>query len=287
MADERYNLIGVVRANGAKMTKPKDGSEGKSYAEVQIEDINGMKVMWTTFQLSVAQPLLLGKWYEFEVATPGKKEGGGVWHNLEKVIRGPMPKPEAGTQGGEAAMASTGPGHTVKTDAQFKIERTSLQRQGAMGIVLRLMELGVTLPQMGDTVEEVLKHAATVEAFYERDIEQPAPATKKRSRKAEQGKLATEPATEPDDRTDDRTDEAKAAEVDAMGADKSESEPERMPAFANGGELMMKVTSTWRGKSSSDLCELLKVKRPVEITDLDAAWAKAVEEWGEPAEVAA
>ncbi len=286
MADERYNLIGVVRANGAKTTTPKDGGEGKAYAEVQIEDINGMKVVWTTFHMSMAQPLVLGKWYEFEVATPAKKEGSGVWHNLEKVIRA-VDKPAAGTKGEEAAVAATGPAHTVKSDAQFRIERTSLQRQGAMGIVLRLMELGVTLPQMEETLVEVLKHAATVEGFYERAIDQPAPAAKaKRERKApQQGKLATEADAEPLAEVEARTDDAKAAEVEEMGVD--HPGPERVPAFANGGELMMKVTSTWRGKSSSDLCELLKVKRPVEITDLDAAWAKAVKEWGEPEEVAA
>ncbi len=282
MADERYNLIGVVRANGAKTTTPKDGSEGKPFAEVQIEDINGMKVTWTTFQTSMAQPLVLGKWYEFEVATPAKKEGSGVWHNLEKVIRGPMEKPEAGTKGEEAAVAATGPAHTVKSDAQFKIERTSLQRQGALGIVTRLIEHGIGMAELPDVVDKLLEEAVKVEAFYERAIDQPAAPAKRKT----QGKAAakTPPAEETkEDPSEEQR--AKNAEVEALGAPREE--PERVPAFGDVGKLLMKVTSTWKGKSSGDLCRIMKVDKPVEIEDFDAAWAKAVEEWGEPVEKAA
>ncbi len=282
MAD-KFNLIGVVRGINNTTTKASDAHpDGRPKLEVEIEDMVGAKAKWGTFHVSIAKDLQVGKWYEFEVATPPRQGEGrsGVWNNLESVVRGPMPKPEAGTQGGEAAMAATGPSHTVKSDAQFKIERTSLQRQGAMGIVLRLMELGITLPQMAETLDEVLKHATTVEAFYERDIEQPAPTTKKRQRKEpEQVKLATEAASKPEDRTD----EAKEAEVEAMGTDRAK--PERVPAFANVGELMMKVTGQFKGKTSGDLCALLEVKRPVDIEklDLDAAYAKAQEAWGEAA----
>ncbi len=80
-------------------------------------------------------------------------------------------------------------------------------------------------------------------------------------------------------------DTAKDAEVEALGAPREE--PERVPVFSTTGQLMMKVTSTWKGKTSGDLCQIVGVQKPVEIEDLDAAWAKAVEEWGDPADVAA
>ncbi len=284
MADERYNVIGVVRGKGEKVTTPKDGGEGKAFAEVQIEDINGMKVTWTTFHVTIAQPLQLGKWYEFEVATPSKKEGGGVWHNLEKVIRGPIDKPVVGTQGGEAAVAATGPAHTVKSDAQFKIERTSLQRQGALGIVTRLIEHGIGVEELGGVVDRLLEEAVKVEAFYERAIDQPAAPAKREARKANPKVDAATGPSEAEVSVSDE-DTAKDAEVEALGAPRDELE--RVPVFSTTGQLMMKVTSTWRGKTSGDLCEIVGVKKPVEIEDLDAAWAKAVEAWGEPVEVAA
>ncbi len=275
MADERYNLIGVVRANGAKTTTPKDGSEGKPFAEVQIEDINGMKAVWTTFHVSLATPLQLGKWYEFEVSTPAKKEGSGIWHNLEKVIRGPMEKPAAGTQGGEVAMAATGPAPTVKTDAQFKIERTSLQRQGALGIVTRLIEHGIGMNELSGVVDKLLEEAIKVEAFYERAVDQPAAPAKRSC-------VKTQPQVKlPEEEAEARTDDAKAAEVDALGVD--HPEPERVPAFANVGQLITKVTTEHKGKTSGDLCVLLGVDKPMDITDYDGAYTKAKEAWGEAA----
>lgn len=260
MADATYKLVGVVRSNGSKMTTPKDGGEGKPYAEVEIEDVVGMKVKWTTFHVSVVTPLQLGKWYEFEVSTPAKK-GGGVWHNLESVVRGPMQKPDPGTTGHEAASAAIGPAHTVKSDHQFKIERTSLQRQGAMGIVLRLMEVGIPMNQMEETITEVLKHSETIEAFYERPIAEQEAPKQKRSRKApEQAEL---PAREP--------------EAHAPSTNGTELQ---VPEFAHLGALLTWFTGEFKGKTSHDLCELMKVKAPSDIEDYAAAAEAAKAKWG-------
>ncbi len=282
MAD-KFNLIGVVRGNATSTTKPSDAHpEGRPKAEVQIEDITGVKATWGTFKVSTAKDLELGKWYEFEVMTPPKKEGGGIWHNLEKVIRGPMEKPETGSRGEAAAMAATGPAHTVKTDAQFKIERTSLQRQGAMGIVVRLVEAGIALDDLGPAVATILEHAATVERFYERDVSEEAVPAKgsigrvprrKAEAKATLPSDAGEeaPAVEPP--SDSKNGSATDEELEALGA----------PRFENAGALMMAVTSEFKGKTSGDLCKLVGVERPVDIEDYDGAYAKAKAAWGEAA----
>lgn len=266
MADGTYKLIGVVRGNATTMTKATDSSpEGRAKAEVQIEDVNGLKATWGTFHVSIAKELQLGKWYEFEVATPPRKEGQGVWHNLESVIRGPIEKPAPGTTGHQEAEAATGPAHTVKSDQQFKIERTSLQRQGAMGIVLRLMEVGITMENMGDTITEVLKHAETIETFYERPIAEQEAPKQKRSRKA------PEQTKQP---------ELEAPARAAAGAPSTNGHESAVPEFANVGKLLTWFTGEFRGKTSHDLCDLLGVKAPVDIEDYDAAARLAQEKWG-------
>lgn len=268
MADATYKLIGVVRGNAMAMTKPTDASpDGREKAEVQIEDVTGMKATWGTFHVSIAKDLQLGKWYEFEVATPARKEGQGVWHNLEGVIRGPIEKPAQGTTGHQEAEAATGPAHTVKSDAQFKIERTSLQRQGAMGIVLRLMEAGISLDNMGETITEVLKHAETIEAFYERPIaEQEAPKAKRERKAPEQPEL-----------------EEPAANADPAKEETAVSTNGHIPEFPNVGKLLTWFTAAYKGKTSKDLCDLVGVKAPTDIDDYDAAAQMVLDNWGAPA----
>lgn len=266
MADETYKLIGVVRGNAMATTKPTDASpEGRAKAEVQIEDVSGLKATWGTFHVSIAKDLQLGKWYEFEVATPPRKEGQGVWHNLEGVVRGPIDKPAPGTTGHQEAEAATGPVHTVKSDQQFKIERTSLQRQGAMGIVLRLMEAGIPMDEMEKTITEVLKHAETIESFYERPIAEQEASTPKRSR----GKAPEQPKLE-----EPAKDEAP---VPTNG---------HIPEFPNVGKLLTWFTAAYQGKTSKDLCELVGVDSPQDIDDYDGAAQMAIDNFGAPAAVA-
>jgi hypothetical protein len=266
MADATYKLIGVVRGNATTMTKATDASpEGRAKAEVQIEDVNGLKVTWGTFHVSIAKDLQLGKWYEFEVATPARKEGQGVWHNLESVICGPIDKPAPGTTGHQEAEAATGPAHTVKSDQQFKIERTSLQRQGAMGIVLRLMEVGISLDKMEETITEVLKHAETIETFYERPIAEQEAPKQKRSRKA------PEEAKQP---------ELEAPAPAAAGAPSTNGHESKVPEFAHLGALLTWFTGAFKGKTSHDLCDLVGAKDPASIDDWGAAARAAQEKWG-------
>ncbi len=274
MADATYKLIGVVRGNATAMTKATDASpEGRPKAEVQIEDITGLKATWGTFHVSIAKDLELGRWYEFEVSTPARKEGQGVWHNLEGVVRGPIEKPEPGTTGHQQAEASTGPAHTVKSDQQFKIERTSLQRQGAMGIVLRLMEVGITMDKMDETITDVLKHAETIEAFYERPIseQEPPKQRKSRAKAPEQPKLE-----EPEAKAKPPKDET-AASASTNG---------HIPEFANVGKLLTWFTASYKGKTSKDLCEVVGVDSPQDIDDYDAAAQMAIDNFGAPAAVA-
>ncbi len=269
MADATYKLIGAVRGIAATTTKPTDASpEGRAKAEIQIEDVTGMKATWGTFHVSIAKDLVLGKWYEFEVATPPRKEGQGVWHNLEGVVRGPIDKPAEGTTGHQEASAATGPAHTVKSDQQFKIERTSLQRQGAMGIVLRLMEVGIPMDKMEKTITEVLKHAETIESFYERPIAEQEAPKQKRSRKAPEQTKLEEPKAEPP------TDETPA------------STNGHIPEFADLGKLLTWFTRSYKGKTSKDLCDLVGVVSPQDIDDYDAAAQMAMDNFGAPATVA-
>ena len=262
MGDATYKLIGVVRGNATTMTKATDASpDGRAKAEVQIEDVTGMKATWGTFHVSMAKDLELGKWYEFEVATPAKAQGQGVWHNLEGVVRGPIEKPAPGTTGHQEAEAATGPAHTVKSDQQFKIERTSLQRQGALGIVTRLIEHGVGMNELAGVVDRLLEEAVKVEAFYERDIEQPAaPKSKGSPAKAEQSKLSVQ-------------------EPEVQTAPTNGAEPQ-VPEFTHVGNLLTWFTRTFTGKTSRDLCELVGVKAPTDIEDFAAAAEAAKAKWG-------
>lgn len=269
MADATFKLIGVVRGNATTMTKSTDSSpEGRAKAEVQIEDITGLKATWGTFHVSIAKDLELGKWYEFEVSTPARKEGQGVWHNLEGVVRGPIEKPVEGTTGHQEAELATGPAHTVKSDAQFKIERTSLQRQGALGIVTRLIEHGVAMNELAGVVDHLLEQATKVEAFYERDIEQPAVPKAKRQRKAPEQPTVEQPAAE-------------APKEEAPASTNG-----HIPEFPNVGKLLTWFTGAYKGKTSKDLCELVGVDAPTDIEDYDAAAQMVIDNFGAPAAVA-
>ena len=227
---EKFPLIAKVATKGEK-----EGQSG-NLAVLELEEADGGKFNWISFDPSAVKDVQVGKTYQFMVSRPPNKNGGRPYRNIESVI-------------GPADLTVARPGPATSTDdndsggqltAQLQaIEIQSVERRGAVDVVLRLMGLGVSLDDMGLALERVLGLAERVEAYYGH----------------------TEGASGTIDQ----------AEVSGGGNDDT-------PKLESVGDLLNAVKAKF-GKASPEVCEALGVGKPVEIKDYQAAWSKLVGLW--------
>lgn len=266
MAGE-FKIIGLCL--GVRTEAGGEGT-GVAFAMIKIQH-DGTTNEWKCWSTSEAKKCDAGNWYEFEVSTPPRKEGAGVWHNVNKVI-GPAEKPVA-NGGGPGAQAS----HPLKTDVQFAKERIGMNRHGAIKHVLTALGLAPNLTDPGpqtlsDFMDMVMGEAERLEAWYMRDPGQPASeAPKPKAERVVRNSVGAS-LDDPQEMTQLTSDTAPATNGHAV------------TTFANIGELLTLLRKDFN-KGPTDLCKLVGVDEVKEIKDFAATYKIAVEAWGTPVEV--
>ncbi len=271
--DNARSLKGKVLEVSISQTK-----NGRDMAAVKIADAAGEINTWRAWGKQAAS-LKIGGWYQFEVSTPPQDKGGGVWHNLDK-IGAPVPQPKGAVKAEDNGGPAGNGGARGKSDHQVIIERRSFERQGSVGKVIQLMELGYSLDELaGDVLDKVLAAAAKIEAHYSRRVDaDPVVASgwADIAQAQAQDPVPSEPAVDLEAPPADEP-EADAPEPEQPGANGT------APAgpFANVGELLTQLLQEHPDRTAGDLCQLLGVKAPREIGDLPAAYAVATEAWAD------
>ena len=258
-----FKIIGLCL--GVRTEAGGEGSD-KSWAMIKIQH-EGTTTEWKCWSTEEAKKADAGKWYEFEVTTPPKQQGNGVWHNVNKVL-GPAQQPTA-NGGGPGAQQS----HPLKSDVQFAKERIGMNRHGAVKHVLTALGLAPHLtdaaPQtLSEFMDMVMGEAERLEAWYQRDPGQPAS-------EAAKGK-AGKPAI--------NTPRSKEEAVQQAGEAVAEANGHSVQTFAHVGELLTLLKKEYN-KGPTDLCKLVGVDEIKEIKDLPATYKIAAEAWGTPVEV--
>ena len=164
-----------------KAEKPKDT------ITLELEESDGKKFSWKGFHVSEFQTLKIGSVHRITVSrTPNSDPKFQPWRNLESYV-GPAEMPASGemTSYGQG-MASGTPGATGgpggrggggPSPADRWNERISIESQGSIGTVLRMIESGMTLEEVASALPTVLELALTVEEHYaQAPKRRPAPA---------------------------------------------------------------------------------------------------------------
>lgn len=179
MAD-RFDIIAKIAGKTEGETK-----SNKSTIKLELEESDGKKFTWTSFHVSEYQTLKVGSTHQFTVSRPPNKDTQfQPYRNLEKYV-GPAEMPASGemTSYGQGVPTSgTGgggpPGNRGASPADRYAERISIESQGSIGTVLRLIESGMTLEQAEEAIPKVLELALKVEEHHAgAPIRRPAPAS--------------------------------------------------------------------------------------------------------------
>ncbi len=181
MAD-RFDIIAKIAGKTEGETQSK-----KSTIKLELEESDGKKFTWTSFHVSEYQTLKIGSVHQFTVSRPPNKDTQfQPYRNLEKYV-GPAEMPASGemTSYGQG-MASGTPGATGgpgrgggggPSPADRWNERISIESQGSIGTILRLIESGMTLEEAEANLPKVLELALKVEEHHAgAPTRRPAPA---------------------------------------------------------------------------------------------------------------
>lgn len=171
MAD-RFDIIAKIAGKTEGQTQ---GDKPKETIKLELEESDGKKFTWTSFHVSEFQTLKIGTVHQFTVSrVPNKDPKYQPYRNLEGYV-GPAEMPASGemTSYGQgvpaAAGGSTGApgrGGGGASPADRWNERISIESQGSIGTVLRMIESGMTLEEVASALPTVLELALTVEQHH-------------------------------------------------------------------------------------------------------------------------
>ncbi len=182
MAD-RFDIIAKIAGKTEGQTQ---SEKPKETIKLELEESDGKKFTWTSFHVSEFQTLKIGTVHQFTVSrVPNKDPKYQPYRNLEDYV-GPAQMPASGEmtslgQGiptdtpGATGGPSRGGGGASPTDRWN--ERISMESQGSIGTILRMIESGMTLEEVASALPTVLELALTVEEHHSQAPKRrPAPA---------------------------------------------------------------------------------------------------------------
>lgn len=170
MAD-RFDIIAKIAGKTEGQTQ---SDRPKETIKLELEESDGKKFTWTSFHVSEFQTLKIGTVHKFNVSrVPNKDPKYQPYRNLEAYV-GTAEMPASGemTSLGQGMPAeSTGgggaPGGNRGTSPVDRhAERISIESQGSVGTILRMIESGMTLEEVASALPTVLELALTVEQHH-------------------------------------------------------------------------------------------------------------------------
>ena len=182
MAD-KFDIIAKIAGKTEGQTQ---SDKPKETIKLELEESDGKKFTWTSFHVSDFQTLKIGTVHRFTVSRPANKNTEfNAYRNLEAYV-GPAEMPASGEMtslGQGASSSTTGGGAGVPggnpgpSPADRHAERISLESQGSVGTILRLIESGMTLEQAEEALPKVFELALKVEEHHAAaPTRRPAPA---------------------------------------------------------------------------------------------------------------
>lgn len=182
MAD-KFDIIAKIAAKTEGLTQ---SEKPKETIKLELEESDGKKFTWMAFHVSEFQPLKIGSVHRFTVSRPPNKDTSkSPFRNLEAYV-GPAEMPASGQmtsygQGtGGAGPTGGAPGRSGgggPSPIDRWNERISIESQGSIGTVLRMIESGMTLEEVASALPTVLELALTVEEHHaQAPKRRPAPA---------------------------------------------------------------------------------------------------------------
>ncbi len=170
MAD-RFDIIAKIAGKTEGQTQ---SDKPKETIKLELEESDGKKFTWTSFHVSDFQTLKIGSVHRFTVSRPPNKDTAfKPYRNLEAHV-GPAEMPAFGEMtslgqgiptesggGGGGAAGKSGP-----SPADTYAELISIESQGSIGTILRLIESGMTLEQAEEALPKVLELALKVEEHH-------------------------------------------------------------------------------------------------------------------------
>lgn len=172
MAD-RFDIIAKIAGKTEGQTQ---SEKPKETIKLELEESDGKKFTWTSFHVSEFQTLKVGSVHRFTVSRPPNKDTTfKPYRNLEAHV-GPAEMPAFGemtslgqgipTDTVEAAGGGGAAGNRGTSPADKYAELISIESQGSIGTVLRLIESGMTLEQAEEALPKVLELALKVEEHH-------------------------------------------------------------------------------------------------------------------------
>ena len=172
MAD-KFDIIAKIAGKTEGQTQ---SEKPKETIKLELEESDGKKFTWTSFHVTAFQPLKIGTVHQFTVSrAPNKDTKYQPYRNLEDYV-GPAQMPASGemTSLGQGMPTDTpgspgGPGRGGgggPSPADRWNERISIESQGSIGTVLRMIESGMTLEEAEANLDKVLELALKVEAHH-------------------------------------------------------------------------------------------------------------------------
>ncbi len=183
MAD-KFDIIAKIAGKTEGLTQ---SEKPKETIKLELEESDGKKFSWMGFHVSEFQTLKIGSVHRFTVSRPVNKDTSKQpYRNLEGYV-GPAEMPASGemTSYGQGTAPDTpgaaplGPGRSGggPSPADRHSERISIESQGSIGTILRLIESGMTLEKAEEALPKVLELALKVEEHHaEAPKRRPAPA---------------------------------------------------------------------------------------------------------------
>ena len=176
MADKAEKIKFDIIAKIAGKTEGQTQSEKPTDTiKLELEESDGKKFTWTSFHISEYQTLKIGSTHRFTVSRPVNKDTSKQpYRNLEAYV-GTAEMPASGemtSYGQGMALGAAGPTGTPgrggggPSPADRWNERISIDSQGSVGTVLRMIESGMTLEEVASALPTVLKLALTVEEHH-------------------------------------------------------------------------------------------------------------------------
>ncbi len=181
MAD-KFDIIAKIVGKTEGQTQ---SDKPKETIKLELEESDGKKFTWTSFHVSDFQTLKIGSVHRFTVSRPPNKDTAfNAYRNLEAYV-GPAEIPASGemTSLGQGVPSTTGGGgggpggNRGPSPVDRYAERISIESQGSVGTILRLIESGMTLEEAEEALPKVLELALKVEDHHAgAPIRRPAPA---------------------------------------------------------------------------------------------------------------
>lgn len=265
----RFDIIAKIAGKTEGRTQ---SDHPKDTIKLELEESDGKKFTWTSFHVSEFQTLKIGSTHRFTVSRPPNKDTTyNPYRNLEAYV-GPAEMPASGEMtslGQGVPSTATGGGGGVPggnrgpSPADRHAERISIESQGSIGTILRMIESGMTLEEVASALPTVLELALTVEQHHAgAPTRRPAPAA------------TTTPATS----TTSPNDTAPNKKVDVDGIDKVE----------NLGQFLTLCRKQYPSHEKGLRADIEKALHTSleDISDYKDAWAQLGAHWADAPETA-